>query len=327
MSDLRYDPLFDLWVAIAENRRDRPIEFVPIEQSFKQLICPFCGGNEEETPPELLRLGPEDKSVDPTGLQWHTRVIPNKFPTYFGSQEEGVDCGPYQHSYLSGDQELIIPTPRHVFSFSDLTIEEFVLGLQAAQIRMQKKESESHIKHAMLFGNCRSEAGASVAHVHFQLIGSPLVSPMMASRMTRLENFRHENGVSMTTAMLNHELKQHVRIVAETDDLVMLCPYASRFAFQIWLMPRNDTVAFSKLDQNQLQQLCELSQRYLRRVEVLLSEPAYNWLLHQPPMGGNENHWFVEIIPRVAKTAGYEMGTDIWINPVAPEVAARRLRT
>ncbi len=330
MSDLRYDPVFDLWVVVAENRRDRPIEFVPIEQTFKQLICPFCCGNEEETPPEIMRLDHEGRSQSgSSAVRWQTRVIPNKYPTYFeGASDSPMPAiSPYEQSRQSGDQELIIPTPRHVFSFSELSAEEFTVGLRAAQLRMLAKEGNPLLEHTMLFGNCRYEAGASVAHVHFQLIGSPLISPALSSRTERFGSHRLREGVSLMESMLQVELTGQTRIVAETDDFVMFCPFSSRHAFQVWIAPRTRGVAFCRRSVDDLRQVVELSQQYLSRVENLLSEPAYNWMLHQLPTKHQaDDHWFIEILPRIAKNAGYEMGTDIWINPVAPEVAARRLR-
>jgi UDPglucose--hexose-1-phosphate uridylyltransferase len=329
MSDLRYDPIFDLWVAVAEARRDRPIEFVPIENSFKQLICPFCGGNEEETPPEIFRLDESGTRLEPGNpTRWQARVIPNKYPTYSpGDSPQHADCLPFEHSNLDGSQELVIPTPRHVFSLGDLTLEEFSRGLYAAQLRMHDVEAHDWVSHTMLFCNCRFEAGASVAHVHFQLINSPLISPMLERRQTRLRDHVAEHQTELIDSIKAMELKSGTRVVAETDDFVMVCPYASRMAFQVWILPRQGATPFAGLQPGQLAQVADLSQRYLKRIDVLLSNPAYNWMLHHSPGALTSPHgWLIEIVPRIAKTAGYELGTDIWINPVAPEVAARRLR-
>ncbi|MEZ6094119.1 MAG: DUF4921 family protein [Pirellulaceae bacterium] len=329
MSDLRYDPVFDLWVAVAESRRDRPIEFVPVEQTFKQLICPFCCGNEEETPPEIFRL--DEKGCRLTGggpSDWQARVIPNKYPTYFeNGQEITQNEGPYRQAKVSGTQELIIPTPRHVFSLTELSGREFEIGLLASQMRIEHNEAQESLKHNMLFANCRYEAGASVAHVHFQLIASPIVSPQLQRRQLAAEKYRKENSTSLLASILDHELQSQVRVVAETNNLVMFCPFASRYAFQVWIVPKANVGAWVETPMSVLSELCDLSSRYLKRIEMLLSEPAYNWMLHQLPMGEHNEPWFIEIVPRIAKNAGYEIGTDIWINPVAPEVAARRLKS
>ena len=74
-------------------------------------------------------------------------------------------------------------------------------------------------------------------------------------------------------------------------------------------------------------ELAELCRRLIKRLENLLGEPGYNMLLHQAPFSMSEqDHWYFEIFPRLTRAAGYEWGTDIWVNPVAPETAAKRVR-
>jgi UDPglucose--hexose-1-phosphate uridylyltransferase len=329
MSDLRYDPVFDLWTAIAEIRRDRPLDFLPNAQSFEQLICPFCSGNEDETPPASLLLDQQGHSLDlQTTAGWSSRVIPNKYPTYIANNHPALEeVGPFLRSSMAGDQELVIPSPRHVISLAELTAEEFLAGLIASQHRIASKREVSAVQHAMLFGNCRYEAGASVAHVHFQLISSPIIPSSLQARARRFQESQR-SGAHLLEQIVAFELEQQVRVVGETDDFVMVCPFASRFSFQVWIIPRHRPKPFWEASRESLGQIGELSQRYIQRIEELLAKPAYNWMLHQLPFqSAADDYWFVEIVPRVAKTAGYEMGTDIWINPVAPETASRRLKS
>jgi UDPglucose--hexose-1-phosphate uridylyltransferase len=328
MSDLRYDPVFDVWTAISEIRRERPIEFVPIEQSFKQLICPFCSGNEQETPPTILALDQAAQTI--TGdseKSWLARVIPNKYPTYVAGVEAiSEQIGPFRRSTQPGDQELVIPTPRHLYSLSELTPCEFATGLRAAQLRLAEKETQREMAHAMLFVNCRYDAGASIAHIHFQMIGSPVTTSALEGRAKRFLTTGSPKN-SLVAEILEFEQEQRVRLVRETKDFLMVCPFASRMAFQVWIVPRDSAKPFWEISEEQREQVAELSQYYVDRIERLLGKPAYNWMLHQLPFAHRAtDHWLIEIVPRVSKTAGYEMGTDIWVNPVAPETAARQLR-
>lgn len=328
MSDLRYDPVFDVWTAISEVRRERPIEFVPIEQSLKQLICPFCLGNELETPPTILALDGQARRLEhEQNGHWLARVIPNKFPTYVGGPSPGTAAiGPFLRSMRLGDQELIIPTPRHVVSLAELTVEEMTTALRAAQYRLEDKAQQGLIEHAMLFVNCRYDAGASIAHIHFQMIGSPVTTTALQGRAQRFGAER-ASGRSLMAEVIDFERREQVRLVRETDDFLMFCPFASRMAFQVWIVPRLCNRPVWEVPIDHLSQIAELSQFYVERIERLLSKPAYNWMLHQLPFSSAQaDHWFIEIVPRVSKTAGYEMGTDIWVNPVAPETAARQLK-
>ncbi len=329
MSDLRYDPILDCWTVVAENRRDRPIEFVPNEQLRKQLICPFCAGNEDETPPPLALLDAGGDPLDDlSSAAWTARVFPNRYPTFASEKRGGIPpCGPYLRSSGSGAQELVIPTPRHVSSLGELTVGELVAGMIAAQMRITRMMQSADLVHAMLFCNCRFEAGASIEHVHFQLIGSPLASSWLQNRVKRLREHRQQQGQSMLHAIVDFETADRKRIVATNDQWVMLCPLASRMPFQVWIVPLRPARSFSGCSREQLELLARLTVRYVRRLEELLGQPGYNWVLHQSPFADEtDGDWFVEIVPRLAKSAGYELGTDVWVNPVSPETAARRLK-
>ncbi len=329
MSDLRYDPLFDQWIVVAENRRDRPIEFVPLEQIRKSLICPFCGGNEEETPPAILALDEFGSELPaPLGPEWMTRVIPNKYPTFSCSAlASTVDLAPYQHATGVGAQELLIPTPRHIVSLSELLDFELRVALQAAQMRITALQQTQGIAHATLFLNCRFEAGASVEHVHWQLIGSPLASPFLRGRSERFRQHQITTGRSLLRDLVIQEERAAMRIVNRTAQWTAFCPFASRTAFQMCIAPHSDSGSFSEVSAAGLQQLVELMQSYVTRLESLFGQPGYNVILHQLPFADHQRDaWWIELFPRLSKNAGFEFGTDIWINPVAPEMAARRLR-
>lgn len=330
MSDLRHDPIFDQWVAIAEIRRERPLEFFPADQLRKQIICPFCRGNEDETPGTIAAWDRHGRKLElPAIDRWSTRVIPNKYPTYElgGRKQEEPDPAPYRACELPGLQELIIPTPRHVCSLSELEVGEFSVALLAAQQRIEAWRQSQAVKHAMLFKNCRHEAGASIEHTHFQLLGSPLVSRSLEQRAARFGESLGQTGKTPLESLVAFEERQELRVIARGRHFVMLCPFASRMAFQVWIIPRHRPPPFWDCPPEMLDELAELGLSVVGRLEQLLSQPGYNWMLHQLPFAsaGNE-HWFVEIFPRLSKIAGYELGTEIWVNAVSPEAAVKRLR-
>lgn len=329
MADLRYNPISAVWVAIARRRRERPIEFIPIEQIHQQIICPFCRGNEDETPPPIAayRLDGEQLGQDDAPDSWVSRVVANKFPSL--SDEDGTyPCGPYENSVKDGVQELIIPTPRHVTSISELTAEELEICFLACQHRVTALRSQPNLEHIMLFMNCRSSAGASLEHIHFQVMASPIVSQYLSERTARNEQHVQSHGKSLLATLTDWELEQSVRIVSETENFVMYCPYASRFAFQVWIVPRDQSLQFECESEKNCQELAQLCRSYVSKLEQILESPAYNLLVNLAPnQQRGAEHWFVEIFPRLNKMAGYEIGTDVWVNPVPPETAAKRLRT
>ncbi|MEM7453029.1 MAG: hypothetical protein AAF456_01625 [Planctomycetota bacterium] len=332
MSDLRYDPVTGVWVTIARNRLDRPSEYVPLEQVRQQLICPFCRGNEEETPTTIIAYFPDGKTLGPSDdkSDWAVRVVPNKFPSFTDSIHRLADTGPWQISSGTGAQELIIPSSRHLTSFSELSDDEVRVTFQAAQQRISAMNADDSIQHAMLFQNCRAAAGASLGHVHLQLIGSPIVSGHLMRRVDRDLNSRLELGSGLLDRITRWELEQDQRVILRTENFAAYCPFASRFAFQVWIVPDSSEGGFARCDSARRDELAELCREVISRFENQLDNPSYNWLLHIPPFKEETNeradYWYLELFPRLTSAAGYEMGTNTWVNPVTPEAAARRLR-
>ena len=337
MSDLRHDPINDQWVSIARNRRDRPMEFVPMEQLRKQIICPFCKGNEEETPAALAAYDASgavlNPGEDPSG--WTVRVIPNLYPSFSLRTHESRDepdtgtqnYGPFQSNRSHGIQELIIPSSRHITSLSELTDDELTLSFRACQDRVNHAKSLEYVKHAMLFMNCRLAAGASLGHIHSQLLGSPVVSSRLESRVERNAAYLRQHGRSMVESMANWEIEQESRVVEVTENFCVVCPFASRFAFQVWIIPRVEKFDFLTCSDSVRDELAMHCRRLVSRFETVFDNPAYNLLFHIDPFGmSSGGNGYVELFPRLTQAAGFEWGADIWVNPVAPEAAARRLR-
>jgi UDPglucose--hexose-1-phosphate uridylyltransferase len=333
MSDLRHDPINDQWITVAGNRRDRPMEFIPLEQTRQQLICPFCKGNEDETPVAISAYRGDGTltGADDDPSDWLVRVINNKYPAFsLNGSTTNVDTqanGPFQSMSASGSQELIIPSPRHVTSISELTSHELLLSFWVNQQRIKHVQSKPQIKHAMLFLNCRSAAGASLSHIHHQLIGSPVLGGHLRGRVDRNAAHARQNGCSILRSMMDWEIKQGKRILELTDNFCVVCPYASRFPFQVWIVPRKHESDFCECPDEIRDEAATLCQSWISRLESVMENPSYNMLLHIEPFAVKQNrHWYFEIFPRLTNAAGFEWGTDIWVNPISPESSVRRLR-
>lgn len=345
MSDLRHDPINDQWIAIADNRRERPMEFVPMEQMRQQIICPFCRGNEDETPAALAAYRADGsmlgENADPA--DWTVRVIPNKYPSFStqrpiepprNSAPVAADLSEPCPTALSGIQELIIPSARHITTLSELEDNELRCAFRVGQDRIELAASLPSIKHAMWFMNCRHDAGASLGHIHMQLIGSPVVGGLLTGRVQRNLDHVAENGCTLIESLMNQESKQGDRVVQMTENFCIFCPFASRFAYQVFIVPRDPQVDFLSCTAELRDELAFHCRILVSRLETLLDNPGYNMLLHIEPFDLNRQvdsgrsstkNWYLEIFPRITRPAGFEWGADIWVNPVAPEIAARQL--
>ena len=335
MSDIRFDPISGQWVTIAPNRNDRPVEFLPTERVIKRLLCPFCAGNESETPGSLASYDKDGNKV-PRGEPWLVRVVPNKFPSFsVAGGNNGIPSrangqapgnGLYESLSAHGVQELVVPSTKHLTSISQLSTQESLVAMFAYRDRIEAAQRMG-MSHAMLFMNCRSSAGASLEHIHTQLIASPFLGEAVNQRVERNRKYFSENDRHLIDALNDWELKQEDRVVEQSEQFSVVCPYASRFPFQMWIIPTVATPPFTKCSDSSMRELAFLIHRQVARLESIIDEPAYNMLLHMPPFAEVESHpWFIEIFPRLTTPAGFELGTDIWVNPVAPETATRTLR-
>ena len=334
MSDIRFDPITGHWVTIAPNRNDRPMEFVPTERVIKRLLCPFCAGNEQETPKMLASYGADGKQVS-TDDPWLVRVVPNKYPSFSvaggnngtlpAANGQAPGNGLYESRSGHGIQELIIPSSKHLSSLGQLSAEESQVAQTAYQDRIEAAGQQG-LAHAMLFTNCRSSAGASLEHIHTQLIASPIHSDSVSQRIARDKDYFANHDQHLIHALTEWELKRDIRVIETTEHFSLICPYASRFAFQSWIVPNASVPSYLKCSQSVLQELATLTRQQIVRLESILEQPAYNVLFHMPPFAEMESQpWFVEIFPRITTPAGFELGTDVWVNPVSPEMATRRL--
>ena len=345
MSDLRHDPIDDIWVTMAGNRRSRPMEFVTLAQRRPTMICPFCGGNEAETTALIAAFNKDGlvHQADPATTNqpvgaWSTRVISNKYPSFSTDQQskpspaidpvqDGDLSMPYQTNQDHGLQELIIPTPRHCVSIGGLTDSEIEIAFLAIQHRLNAIGSASEVAHAMLFLNCRAEAGASLGHVHWQLIGTPLVTSLLQRRSEREQTHRQQTGGSLVGQLVEWELQQKTRIVSVTPNFVVYCPFASRFPFQIHIVPRDSSLDLRDCTAEIRNELAWHCRDMVRRLDALLEDAAYNILFQLPPMERmDQEPWYLQVFPRISKPAGFELGTDFWINPVTSEAASQALR-
>lgn len=324
MSEYRHDPLHERWVIVSDLRAGRPHEFD--EQVVRRSgLCPFCPGNEGETPPALAmhRLGSED---------WVVRVVPNKYPAVkLSSTSNGALTadGLFASRPASGQHEVIIETPRHVASLSELTDDECTLVFRTYQERLAACQSNNQLKYAQIFKNVGPAAGASIEHSHSQLLALPQVPIHVAEEVGSCRRYYQQHGRTLLTAMLEGELCRGERMVAETPQFVAFCPWASRFPYEVWIVPRRPQSDFTVLTPGEAVEVSRLTRDLIGRIESALGNVGYNYLLHTQPFDASSYdyyHWHIELFPRTTKAAGFEWSTGMFINTVAPETAAAELR-
>ena len=328
MAEVRRDPVSGRWVIIATGRAARPRDFHVPRGKPRDGFCPFCEGNEDRTPPEITAVRPLGSPPNTPG--WKVRVVPNKFPAL---RDEGLletqRVGVYESVSGFGAHEVIIESAQHLASPTAMARRDFELVLQTYGERSRALAADKRLAYVLIFKNVGEAAGASLEHSHSQLIGLPVMPKRVQEEMQSCHEYRAAHGRCLFCQILDQELKDGERVVAQSDGFAVLSPFAARFPFEMWVLPKDHSWHVSELDGGRTADLAGLLQEALGRLEVCLNDPPYNYIIHTAPVAGPEAdhyHWHIEVIPRVTHVAGFEWGTGFYINPMEPERAAAYLR-
>jgi len=329
MPELRKDPIIGRWIIISTERGKRPIGFKVSEQPVAhEGFCPLCPGNEEKTPPEIYVLRPNGTGPNTPG--WSLRVVPNKFPALVieGSLDKRGE-GLYDKMNGIGAHEVIIETPDHGVSLSQLSEKAFEDVLWAFRERMLDLKKDDRFRYVLIFKNHGAEAGASLAHSHSQLIALPITPKRVNEEMDGSRNYYNYKERCIYCDIVHQESRDNLRIVNENEDFIAIAPFASRTPFELWVLPKKHSSCFIKTPQAKYGPLANVLRNVLTQLHRALQDPPYNFTLHTSPFNEMVNdyyHWHFEIIPKLSKIAGFEIGSGFYINPVPPEDAAAYLK-
>jgi UDPglucose--hexose-1-phosphate uridylyltransferase len=330
MPDLRRDPVVGRWVIISTERAVRPRDFVPDHQARQPAthLCPFCPGQEKLTPREVLAYRPH--GGEPNGTGWTVRVIPNKFPALQVEGDMGREgVGLYDRMNGIGAHEVILETDEHKSQLADLSAKQIEDVLWAYRDRVVDLKQDLRFRYILIFKNHGATAGATMEHTHSQLIALPVVPTNVLNEIEGCRTHFQQKERCIYCDIVRQELTDADRIVAENPDFVALTPFASRFPFEVWILPKRHAAYFEESQKTQFEMFARVLSDALRRMNRVLSSPAYNFVLHTSPLHektGDFYHWHLELIPKLTQVAGFEWGTGFYINPVTPEEAAKFLR-
>ena len=330
MFELRRDPIVGRQVLIAENRAGRPNDFSakkPLQSSDTSAAdCPFCAGHERQTPHSILE-------VSDTSGDWQVRAVPNKYPAVsldqvaVPLQGSSVLESVAQPSF--GAHEVIIESPRHVQDITELSSEEFARVLRVYRQRLRDWSSDERIEYVHIFKNVGVAAGASLEHVHSQLVALPDIPPAMLAELASAEYYWSKHRRNIFSQLVEEELSHRQRFVAEDESFVAFCAYAGRQPYETWILPREQQACFQDLDDDESSRLSILLRKLVSSLQKRLSPLSYNLVLHTSPTQKEVSEfyrWHLELIPRSTQLAGFEWGTGMHINPLSPERAAEILR-
>ncbi len=333
MSLLRYDVTTNDWVIFAPERTRRPHDSRKaaesgVAPSAVEGLCPFCPGNERLTGPEIyaLRIG-----TPPDTPGWTVRVIPNKFPALrIEEDHRRLDDGPlFRFMGGCGAHEVIIETPEHNLFPAHQPVEQLESVLRTLQLRFNDLVRDTRFQTVVIFKNHGEGAGASLRHPHWQLIATPVVPRTLRLKHAVATDYFDQTGNCLYCVLLAEELSCGRRVVAENEHYAAILPYASRVPFETWVLPRAHQSSFGRTDAARLRPLAELLKAVLLKLDQGLGNTDFNLTVNTAPRGDEDKGyflWHMEILPRLSRPAGFELGSGMAINTVLPEEAAQFLR-
>ncbi|MCS7113166.1 MAG: DUF4931 domain-containing protein [Nitrososphaerota archaeon] len=303
MSKLTRSPLTGEWVVYAPRRGRRPIHYGKIEG------CPFCPGNEYATPPaKLLYVRSSDGSIhrfkDGDGgrrSDWIVRVFDNLYPIFSDSPES-----------VYGYHEVLVETPRHEDKPWSISIDQQAVAIQAALERIDTMRSDPKIGYVLLFKNYGRSAGASIEHMHMQIVASPILPPRVESE---LSSYRDGCPVCM--------LIRESPSVVSYDDIVVVCPKASFKPYEAMVTSIEHKHDIPRTE-SYIEALAKALVDVMHRLRLTLGEFEFNYWLHYGLT--QDHHWHIEILPKTSIWAGLELGGWIYVNTLPPNEAADSLR-
>jgi UDPglucose--hexose-1-phosphate uridylyltransferase len=328
MPEFRKDPLVERWVLIAAERAKRPRDKSGPAAQTASSVCPFCAGNESMTPAPTLVLA--DNRIDPSGANWRVRVVPNRYPALVDGEFSAMPAeAPYSSMHGAGVHEVVIESPNHVIDLAALSAMDIELVLQAYRRRLLHWRRAGRWRYALIYKNQGVAAGATLAHSHSQITALPIVPREPLEEIQAAKKYFTAAKRCAYCDMAKDEVESGARMVTETDRFIVFCPFASRVAGETWLLPTRHSSVFEFASRDDLFALADTLRQTLIRLNRRFGELPFNFFLHSNPLKEAENshyHWHMEILPRLHQYAGFELGSGIYMNPLAPEDTAQSLR-
>lgn len=330
MSEMRYNVATRDWVVVAPERARRPEDFhatrptTTADRPAHRADCPFCPGSEDNTPGETLRLC---DSQD----RWLVRSFPNRYPALTAEPEEGRPLGGLfqRRRFGSGVHEVVAESRFHNVTLALQSEAEVELVLRAWQTRSLELFNKRELEHLVVFKNHGVSAGSSLEHTHSQIIGLPVLPSSVRRRFDDAFRFFQKGKGCLFCEMVRAEAEDGVRVVAESYGFLAFVPFASDSPYSVWIVPKRHCHCFALSERSELRELAGVVKQVLARLYAGLRDPDYNLIVRSanpPGPGTHFFHWYITVVPRLSRMAGFELGTGMFIRSSLPEADAAYLR-
>lgn len=316
MSELRKEPILQRWVVVANQQETPP-----------RNHCPFCPGGEGETPPEVFAV--REKKTRPNTPGWQVRVIPEKYP--FLRIEGELDkraLGMYDLMNGIGAHEIVIETPEHMQHWGTMVEAQIAEVFRAYRERMLDLRKDMRFKHIVIVKN-HGPSLVAILHPHSHIVAFPVVPKQIDEELRGTFDYHRFHERCIYCDMIREETERGKRMILGTERFLAFAPFASRYPFEVWVIPKGHFPDFGQIGDPELSDLAGLIKKVFFSIKKALNDPPFTFVLHSTPLQEqfqSQYHWHFEIRPRVGSTTGFEWATGFFINTTPPEEATALLR-
>lgn len=330
-NELRKDPLLGRWIAVMTPPKSPEEYLVSLPAEEHETSCRLCRGREKETTGEIMAISKADGG-------WWTRVIPNFNPLFqvegdLGRKGEGM----YDRMNCIGANELIIESPEHSVRPEDIGLEQMSRVISTYKSRLEDLEKDHRLRYTLIYKNSGKEAGDAFSHPSSYLTSTPVIPKRVKEELDGAKQYFSYKERCIFCDIVREELRIGNRVIVETRNYIAFCPYASKFPFETWIIPKNHNCAFQSIRQEEIEDLALILSTALKKLRALfLDRLSFNYFIHSAPNRvprkdqwhtlGEDYHWHIEIMPRLTRTSGFEWGSGFYILPTSPEHASKYLR-
>ncbi len=325
MAELRREPITRMWVVVTTDHPKGPDDYLPFKPPYRLLEpegpCPFCPGNEATTPQELYVVGQG-------GGGWSVRVVPNKFPFFHIEGEfDRRPVGMYDVMEAIGAHEIVIESPDHNQSLALMDPNQIGRILLTYRERLLDLEKDRRFQQFLILKNY---PGVFNRHPHSHLLAMPVIPRRIDEEIGGVLDYYQRKERCIFCDLIKQEIFEKKRVILETVHFLVFSPFASRYPFESWIVPKVHASDFHHIEEEVLEDLSRAIQSLFVRFYKLLSDPPYSLAFHTSPVQDRfhrpEFHWHMEARLRIGLREGFEWGTGFFVNPTPPEDAAAYLR-
>jgi UDPglucose--hexose-1-phosphate uridylyltransferase len=334
MHELRKDPLLGRWVAVLDQSKP-PSDYILSPDGQNEKSCFFCAGRESELPADIMSIPKEHP--DESAGNWWTRVVPHVSPVFqvegdLGRRGDGM----YDKMNSVGANEIIVESPYHSVKPEDMGLAQMARVLRTYRERMADLEKDPRLRYTLIYKNSGVSSGAVYSHPITHLVSTPVIPKRVKEELDGAKQYFAYKERCIFCDLIREELRFGSRIILETNNFVAFCPYASKFPFEFWILPKRHSCAYQEIRADELEDMALVLSSVLKRLQAIFAGVSFNYFIHSAPNRiprknhwhtlGEDFHWHLEVMPRLLRTSGFEWGSGFYILPTSPEEAAKYLR-